>query len=269
MNLYATLGALKASLGVTSTARDAVYLSHLEGASRRIDLYCGRVFFVVQGVRYFNAPCGVLAYLDDFCSLSALAMDSELDGTFDGEVWTEGEDWVAVPYNAFPRFGVELHIGGAYAWTAQRRYIKATGLWGYGDGDRATPWDLTTVTATVATESGTVLTLSEDGVVSPGHTLVIESEQVFVESVGTLSAVVKRGVNGTTAAVHAAAAVNVARYPAAVERACVTLAIAGASREGKAGMQTERIGDYSYTLASEADEGKFLERALMGLTRPI
>lgn len=269
MNLYATLGALKASLGVTSTARDAVYLSHLEGASRRIDLYCGRVFFVSQGVRFFDGPCGPLVYTDDYLRLDALGTDSELDGTFDGEAWVEGADYVTSPYNAWPKFGIEVHVAGGKRWTPQRRYIKATGLWGYGDGERATPWDLTAVLASVGSLEGTELILSVDGVVSPGHTLVIEDEQVFVESVGTLTAVVKRGVNGTTAAVHSAAAVSLVRYPASVERACVTLAIAGASREGKAGMQTERIGDYSYTLTSEGDEGKFLERALIGLTRPI
>lgn len=269
MNLYATLGALKAALSLTGTTRDGVYLSHLEAASRRIDLFCAREFFVRQGVRYFNSPCDVLAYLDDFCSLSALAMDSELDGTFDGETWVEGTDWVAYPYNSMPKFGVELHVAGGFGFVAARRYIKATGLWGYGDGSRATPWDLTTITATVATESGTTLTLSDDGVVSPGHTLVIEDEQVYVESVGELTAVVRRAVNGTTAAVHAAAPVSVVRYPAAVEQACVTLAISAAAREKKGGMQTELIGDYSYTLASEADEGKFMERALVGLTRPV
>jgi hypothetical protein len=269
MNLYATLGSVKAALSITSTARDAVYLSHLEAASRRIDVYCGRVFSVSKGSRYFNSPRAVLAYLDDFCSLSALSMDADLDGTFDGETWAEGTDWVATPYNTWPKFGVELHIGGSYCFVAARRYIKATGLWGYGDGQRATPWDLTAITATVGTVDGTALTLSADDVVSPGHTLVIGDEQVYVDSVGTLSATVRRGVNGTTAAIHAVAPVSLVRFPAAVERACVTLAISGASRETKGGMLTERIGDYSYTLAGEADEVKFLERALMGLVREI
>lgn len=269
MNLYATLGALKASLNLTGTTRDGVYLSHLEAASRRIENHCGRVFFVAQGVRYFNARRGVLAYLDDFCSLSTLAMDAELDGTFDGETWVEGTDWVAWPYNTFPKFGVEMHIDGNYCLQQSRRYIKATGLWGYGDGQRAEPWDLTTVTGTVATVGGTTLTLNADGVVSPGHTLVIGTEQLYVEALGTLTATVRRGVNGTTAATHAAAPVSVVRYPAAVERACVTLAIAGANRELKGGIMTERIGDYSYTLATEKQEQDFMARALVGLDRPV
>lgn len=269
MNLYATLTALKSALNVTSTARDSLYLEHLAAASRRIEQHCGRVFYVSNGVRYFNAPCGDLAWLDDFCSLSALAMDSELDGTFDGETWTEGDDWVAFPYNSFPKFGVELHINGDYTFVQARRYIKATGLWGYGDGLSANPWDAKSITGTVASTDGTTLTLSADGTVQAGHTILIGSEQMYVESLGTLSAVVRRGVNGTTAAVHASAAVSLAKYPVAVTRACVTLAISGLSREGKAGMKTERIGDYSYTLADEADEVKFLERALMGLGKLV
>ena len=267
MNLYATLAAMKAALNITTTAQDGVYLSHIEAASRRIDDYCGRVFYVAQGVRYFNGPCGVLAYVDDYCSLSALGMDSDRDGTFDGETWTEGADWVAYPYNTYPKFGIEIHVDGDYGFVKARRYIKATGLWGYGDGLRATPWDLTTITATVASTDGTSLTLSADDVVSPGHTLLIEDEQVYVEAVGTLTATVRRGVNGTTGAIHSAAPVYVVRYPAAVERACVTLAISGAKRESKGGMLMERIGDYSYTMASEANEKDFMQRALMGLVR--
>lgn len=269
MNLYATLTALKSALNVTSTARDSLYLEHLAGASRRIEQYCGRVFYLTSGVRYFNGPSGDLAYVDDFCSLSALAMDSELDGTFDGETWMEGDDWVAAPYNSFPKFGVEIHVHGDYSFVSQRRYIKATGQWGYGDGQSASPWDLKTVTVTVASTDGTTVTLSADGTVEAGHTILVGSEQMYVESLGTLSAVVRRGVNGTTATAHAAVALSLAKYPVAVTRACVALAISGLSREGKAGMKTERIGDYSYTLADEADEVKFMERALLGLGKLV
>jgi hypothetical protein len=269
MNVYATLTALKSALNVTSTARDSLYLEHLAAASRRIEQHCGRVFYVSNAVRYFNAPSGDLAYLDDFCSLSALAMDSDLDGTFDGETWVEGTDWVSFPYNSFPKFGVEMHVNGDYGFVEQRRYIKATGIFGYGDGLSASPWDAKMITGTVASTDGTTLTLSADGVVQAGHTILIGTEQLYVESLGTLNAVVRRGVNGTTAAIHAAAAVSLAKYPVAVVRACVTLAISGLSREGKAGMKTERIGDYSYTLSDEGDEMKFLERALMGLGKLV
>lgn len=269
MNLYSTLDALKAALNVTSTARDALYLQHIESASRRIEMYCGRVFWVGQATRYFNGRCGERTYIDDFCSLSTLAMDSELDGTFDGETWAEGTDWVAWPYNSYPKMAVEIHVAGNYSMLAARRYIKATGLFGYGDGLRATPWDALGLTATVGTDSGTMLTLSQDGLVSPGHTLVIGTEQVYVESVDTGTATVKRGVNGTTAAIHSAEPVYAVRYPASVERAAVTLAISGLSREPKAGMLTERIGDYSYTMAGEGNENDFMGRALAGLCKPI
>ena len=54
----------------------------------------------------------------------------------------------------------------------------------------------------MASTDGTTLTLSDDGVVSAGHTLLIEDEQVYVESVATGEATVQRGVNRTTAANH-------------------------------------------------------------------
>jgi len=269
MNLYATLGELKRALSVTSSARDALYLEHLEAASRRIEVFCGREFFLTDAVRYFDSRCNYLVYVDDYVAISALAMDSEADGTYDGETWVQDTDWFAMPYNTWPKFGIELHPNGNFSFGSGRRYIKATGVWGYGDGLSGSPWDVTAITATVADDSGTTLTLSADGVVSPGHTLLVESEQVYVSAVGTLTATVLRGVNGTTAAAHTDAAVGLARYPKQVMRACITLAVAGLKREKNAGFKSERIGDYQYTLADEADEVKFLDRALVGLVKPI
>lgn len=269
MNLYATLDDVKDVLNESGTDRDTRIMVHLEDASRRIDEHCKRVFWTETGTRYFDGRCGVRLYLDDFLAVSALATDSERDNSFDGETWVDGTDFVVWPDNSWPKLGVYALPDGNYAFSDLDRYIKATGTWGYGDGKSASPWGSITPTGTVATTTGTTLTLSAAGVVKPGHTLKIGTEQLYVSAVSTGVATVERGVNGTTAAAHSTAAITVAQYPALVTRTAVTLAIGLFSRSAKAGMKSERIGDYQYTLATEEDEAEFLGRSLSGFVRMV
>lgn len=269
MNLYNTLGAVKSVLGLTGTTYDTRILIHLEDASRRIDAFCNRVFYTRDGTRYFDGRHGVRVYTDDFLSVTSVTTDSELDNTFDGETWVDGTDFVAWPDNSYPKLGLHALPDGNYSWLDAERYVKMTGTWGYGDGRRSSPWDSLTATATVADTTTTTLTLSSDtGEVSPGQTLLCEDEQLYVTAVSTVTVTVERGVNGTTAAAHTAgSALSKARYPIAVEMAVVHVAINLMARAPKAGFKSERIGDYSYTLATEADEAEFLGRALRGLVR--
>lgn len=73
MNCYATLGDVKADLGITVTTHDAVLLRYLKGVSRGIDRFCGRHFFVRSEER-FEAPGRVdeLVLSDDVLSVSSL-----------------------------------------------------------------------------------------------------------------------------------------------------------------------------------------------------
>lgn len=270
MNLYCTLAAAKRSANESGTSRDVLWLEKIEAASRRIDLFCGRHFFTVSEARYFDGACRPEVWVDDFLSVSALAMDSALDGTFTGETWVEGTDWIARPYNGWPKIGMEMHITGRYLWSDLRRYIKATGVFGYGDGQSASPWVVVAgVTGTLADAADTSMTLSVADLVEAGSTLLIESEQVFVSAVSSTTATVRRGVNGTTAVAHTAAALSLALYPAVVTRACATLAVGYMAGDAHSGYRTERIGDYSYTLDDSNQVEAFLVRALGGLVKII
>lgn len=271
MNLYATLGAAKSVLGLSSTTYDARLLVHLDDASRRIESFCGRVFWTEIATRYFDGRCGTKLYIDDVLNLSAIATDSERDNTFDGETWTLGTDCAYWPPNTWPKIGLLALPDGSYAWAGYEYYVKLTGTWGYGDGKRAFPWDAFTATATVDDASTTTLTLSADNSeVSPGHTLLCDSEQLYVTAVSGTSVTVERAVNGTTAAAHTAGSTLYhARYPVAVERAVVHVAINLMARAPKSGYKSERIGDYQYTLATDADESEFLGRALAGLVKEV
>ena len=73
---------------------------------------------------------------------------------------------------------------------------------------RASIWTLTAITGTVATTGGTTLTLSADGTVASGQTIRLDSEEMLVTALGTKSATVTRGVNGTTKVVHTDAVIS-------------------------------------------------------------
>ena len=79
----------------------------------------------------------------------------------------------------------------------------------FGTITRASVWTLTAITGTVATTSGTTLTLSADGAVAAGQTIRVESEEMLVTALGTLSATVTRGINGTTKVAHDAKAITI------------------------------------------------------------
>jgi hypothetical protein len=242
-SLYMSLDAYKRFRIETTTTNDTRYLDELEQASRVVDGFCRREFFTVDATRHFstgNSADEIL--IDDFLSISAFTTDSEDDGTYDGETWTEGTDFWAMPDNAYPRTWVETTSFGNYSFPANaRRYVKITGTWGYGDGT-ASPWLATSINLTVANGTATQFTAASDptGVIEVGHTLLVESEQAGIVTAiasGTVD-VDRRGINGTTAAAHSAKPASIAQYPPAVSMAVRELALADESTRDSKGHQS-------------------------------
>ncbi len=262
MNCYATLDDLKSKLNMTDTSRDGELLALLDGASRACDDETGRHFYLWEGARYFDGRGWLHVLLDDLLSVSEVVVDTERDGTYDGEEWTEDEDFVLGPMNEWPKWRLEITPWGSYGVRFGERIFKVTGVWGYGNGRSASPWTVTSVTATVVTAAGTAVTLSASGTVKAGHTIRVESEQMFVTAVSGTTATVERGVNGTTAAAHSGKAVSLAEYPADVGQACLWLAVAGFKSFGAAGNQTERIGEHSWSVLTGPQIGELRGRML-------
>lgn len=97
------------------------------------------------------------------------------------------------------------------------RQVTATGIWGF-HSDYANAWlavDAVTTTAITTTTATTFTVASASGDdaygqpnrISPGHLLKIDSEFMEVVGVSSNTVTVIRGVNGSTAATHALAAV--------------------------------------------------------------
>jgi hypothetical protein len=205
------------------TTDDAEMLRVLEGASRRIDGYCGRSRFGsgfgprVASNTYDHNGGPFLDFDDDFISVTTVT-SAPYTGQA-GVTMTSGTDYLLDPPTVsqkrrliFPGLG-SISIGSGY------QVFVVAGTAGY-DSETESVGAMAT-----ATSSATTLTLTS-GSAFPGATLLIESEQVYVTAAtGGTALTVVRGVNGTTAATHAASTtVSRYRYDRAVEAACLSIA---------------------------------------------
>jgi hypothetical protein len=229
MNSYADLTTLKSSsyLDISGTGDDTYLRRLLEDAARVIDGVCKRFFYCWEGALYVDGDARRLYPQYDILSVTTLKTDPGGDGTFENSL-TEDTDFNLYPLNGFPKLYAQIGYNAAYTDFAAGipRGVEITGVFGFGDGISATPYSTSGGTGTVATSTGTTLTLSAADLVIAGQTILIGSEQMYVESVSGTSATVKRDVNGTTAATHVAATtIYVYEYPMPIYEACLITAM--------------------------------------------
>lgn len=215
MNCYATLDDLKAVLGITTTTRDAELMRALEAASREMEgpSYCNRVFYTRIEARHFDPPVvplmgvfgnvGKNLFIDDLIIASEVLLDTEEDATFAMEI-IEGTDFALRPYNRYPKGILEKLDASVVTWPTVPRSVQITGIWGYGD-ESALPWRAAGIKISMsATATSLVLENATD--LKAGQTILVDEEQIFVESVVTAelvtTATLRRAVNGTVAAAH-------------------------------------------------------------------
>jgi len=257
---YCTIGDLKGVLGITSTTDDTVMRKMCEAASRSIDRYTNRFFHTLTETKYFDGAKTL--WVPDLLSVTTLKTDEDGDGTFentfDGTALTG--DYIKYgggiedSLNVFPKTRLEIDPEGDYGSFANgvRQGVQIVGTWGYGDGISATPYIVdTTLSAAITTTTATTCTVTAVTNLSAGNTILIDSEQMYIYSISTLTLTVERGVNGTTAATHSITSSNylyIYQYPADIRQACIDLGVALYQNRAKKGLQSERLGDYSYTL---------------------
>ena len=231
---YIDLKALKAVVGEGTTTNDASLLAAAEDASRYVDQHCARRFYVQTATRYFTARNPCVLDVDDLLAVTTLKTDSDGDRTYD-ETWavtdydlTAGDD-----YNAWPKWRVSVAPDGSYSFPRYSRGVEIAGSWGYGDGESVSPWKDSGLTITVATAGGAALTASNaTNPFAAGQTLLIGTEQVYLTAVSGATLTAERGVNGTTAAIQAAAAASIAQYPRNIVRATLRIAQRANALEG-------------------------------------
>lgn len=264
MNCYASLATLKAQMhGMTSTDNDSVLLGYLEEASREIDDWCGRHFYVHNATRYYDPPGESSWWLhDDVLSITTLKVDRDADGTYALSL-TAADDYRLLPYNDTPKVRVDLRGDSSnltvFPTTVQA--LEVVGKFGYWEETQATG---NTVAAPGVDADDTALPVSGVTNLSPGQTYLLGSEQVYHES-GTASPItVRRGVNGTTAAAHAAAvAIYRYRYPRPIEQATIMNALRLFKRRESAYanvVASTDVGTYSIFKGIDPDIAKMLSR---------
>lgn len=220
-NLYVTPAAIREALKLdTQNAMSVSLLEPLiESCSRWLDNELGRHFYVQEEARYYDGPGGVSWWLDDdVISITTLKWDGNDDGTYETTL-TENTDFLGWPYNGehYRRLDVLTRRSSLIdSWPLQPKALELTGKFGWSDETEALVTSAgAAITGTVADTTSTTISTSGDPTTNldVGHTVRIESEQLYVTAVAANSFTAERGVNGTTAAAHSAKAIGVFQYP--------------------------------------------------------
>ena len=235
-NVYANLGTIKSegTLGITGTNHDSQLLRIAEDASRMIDRYTDRFFYIYEGVFYQDGGSTRVVLDWDVQSISELKVDTGGDSTYpdtytvDMNSPTTSPDAFAYPFNILPKTHLEANPFGNYGHLGAtfRKALKITGTFGFGNDWPAPNYHGATsvlgadLTSTANTVSVTASTASE---FSAGTTLRISSEQLYMNGSPTGSSCpVLRAQNGTTAGTPSTGtAISIYDYPQAITQAAV------------------------------------------------
>lgn len=238
MNNYARLPDVLAELnaeGITNVATHEDVLRSIARASAFVRNETRRIYHTETRTAQLNGSGdGQLwlqtaanePYRSDLVSVTTLKVDEDGDGVFELTLVHNTDYWL-LPANPTvtgqPARGLTLVVGRSTSpqitvWPKRPRCIELVGKFGHSETTEASG-----LTGTLADATDTTITTTEGadttGLIYPGDTLLIESEQVYVTAVATTTVTVERGVNGTTAAAHTSQALLIRRYPDDIERA--------------------------------------------------
>ena len=180
-----------------------------ENVSRQIDRFCNRHFFCLKATRVFDGRGGDTLLVPDLISIDpdGLKTDDDLDGAFE-TTWPDS-DYLLYPANAEPAAGLDVSSpynklvvnttsGLRESFPNGRRTVQVGGQWGYWTRlwtpDGSLEEDLDT------DETGMTLTAVTG--ISPGHTILLDSEQMYVSGIVGSTLTVTRAVNGTAPSTH-------------------------------------------------------------------
>ena len=225
------------------TGDAATLLRLLEQSTREIEAYCGNAgkFGPVTQTVDFDEGNGTL--LDDprlvnwdgtrpsrgplpwVISISSMTLYTGTDRT-SSTALVQGTDYLLTPYISptfrRPYTGMKWKDSGdtdPWGETGQK-VLAIAGEWGWYDDTFST----TTLDGAITDAAATSFDVASAALISAGHTLLVGTERIYVESVSSNTLTVERGVAGSTAATHlTGATVSRYSYPAAVKQACLDL----------------------------------------------
>lgn len=201
-------------------------LAILEAVSLVVDEWCDRSRFGsgfgprTGTNRYDGDGTDLLVLSDDLLSITSVAV---LAGTGGGSTtYTDETDFYKEPYDRAPYRRLRCHaLTGNAVWDWGRRTVSVAGSWGYQSVTRTA--SATTNEAMDTSETG--LDVSAAAEFSPGQTILVGAEQMYVTSLSGTTLTVRRGHNGTTAASSSlGAAISIYEYPTGVVDASLQIA---------------------------------------------
>ena len=252
---YANVANLRDYLAGTSyssnwTADTVVLRRMLQTASRRMDDYIGgdglntwgpyietRVWDIGKGSYLRNDPRLVMpinslapqstvvniiplgSWTTALTSVTAYKQTARTDN----ETLTAGatNDYFLMPYNSSPKYELKLNEDTAKQFYGGQQTLEIVGTFGWQN----TTSSATTLNGAITSTSATSVTVTSGATLSEGNTILIGTEQMYVESIATNVLTVVRGVHGTTAATHLTGVDVVAyTYPDDVMQVCLDLA---------------------------------------------
>lgn len=229
LNTYGGIDTLKQRAGMTGSTQESLLWLALYGASRTVDRYCNRHFFVLSGTRQFDVEHAGKVPVPDLAAVIAIREDADRDRVF--ELTLSADQYLLYPLNASP----DRPWGRPYSsvvadpdgtrprFTTGRRTIEIDGDWGYRCVLQDTGVDLNGGAPLAST--ATLVTVTDGSLIEPGSTLRIGQEQVFVRLVSGNDLTLARGVNGTSAVSHADGSdLLEMSYPAPVNEAALLIA---------------------------------------------
>lgn len=230
-NVYCHMGTIKAtgSLGITGTSFDDQLLRISEMASREIDKYCDRFFYIYESTIYQDGGATRVVLDFDVQTISTMLLDTDGDGTYETstELATAPVDFFLYPQNITPKTRLEANPWGAIGHMAAgiRNGIKITGVFGYGN-DWPTSYyhTATTVVSVALASTDTTLSVSTGSAFYGGMTIKAgTSDQMYVTATPTgTTLAVTRAINGTVAGTAViSTAISIYDYPQAITQACL------------------------------------------------
>ncbi len=214
----------------------------IQAGSRQMDGYTHRHFYDHVRTQVLDGNGGLQLVVPDLISVTTLKTDADGDATY--EVTWATTDYYLLPSNSDPAtannpmskpyYFIEYNPNGSGNFFPRgRQRVEIAGSWGY--------WrHLRTASETLNEELDTSevdVDRSADTDIEQGHTILIDSEQMFVKEVSGTVLTVERGVNGTTAATHTSStAISIYDYPPQLEEAILLQASRLARRSASGGV---------------------------------
>jgi len=136
-NGYCTLAEVKSALRISDSTDDTLLENAIEGASRRIDGYCGRFFYTQTAtITLFAKDIYTLFLQNDLVSITTLKTDDDGDGSFEN-TWTLNTDYMLQPTNVALQsrpYNRILAVGGKtfpIMIQPQLPGVQVNGVWGW------------------------------------------------------------------------------------------------------------------------------------------